>query len=50
MLVILVALVGGGKVMIATELMFTMLAFERQEIDEVAVLGGTLVSNREESS
>ena len=36
--------------MFATELMFAMLTFERQEIDNVAVLGGALVSNREESS
>ena len=37
-LVILLALVGGRKVMLATELVFAMLTFERQEIDKVAVL------------
>lgn len=36
--VILVAFVGSGEVMVATELLFAMLTFERQEIDEVAVL------------
>ena len=37
-LVILLALVGSGKVVLATELVFAMLTFERQEIDKVAVL------------
>jgi hypothetical protein len=46
--VILVALVGGGEVMFAAELLFAMLAVERQEIDEVAVLSGALVSDSEE--
>jgi len=36
--------------MLATEPAPAMLAFERQEIDEIAVLGGALVSNRKESS
>jgi len=49
-LVILVAFVGSGKVMLATELVFAMLTLERQEIDEVAVLSGALVSNGEEPS
>jgi hypothetical protein len=48
--VILVALVGGGKVMFATEIVFAMLAFEGQEIDEVAVLSGALVPDGEECS
>lgn len=48
--VILVALVGSGEVMLATELLFAMLAFEREEIDEAAVLSGALVANCEESS
>ena len=47
--VILVTFVGSGEVMLATELVLAMLAFERQEIDEAAVLSGTLVSNGEES-
>jgi len=37
-LVILLAFVGSGKVMLATELVFAMLAPEWQEIDEVTVL------------
>ena len=36
--------------MLATELLLAMLAFERQEIDEVAVFCEALVSNGEESS
>ena len=48
--VILVAFVGGGEVMVAAELSLAMLAFERQEIDEVAVLSRTLVPDGEESS
>ena len=36
--VILVAFVGSGKIMFATELVFAVLTLERQEIDEVAVL------------
>jgi len=48
--VVLVALVGCGEIMVATELLFAMLAFERQEIDEAAVLSGALVSDGEESS
>ena len=47
-LVVFIALVRGGQIMLATELLVAMLAFERQEIDEVAVLSGTLVSNCEE--
>ena len=47
-LVVFIALVRSGKIMLATELLVAMLAFERQEIDEVAVLSGTLVSNGEE--
>ena len=47
-LVVFIALVRSGQIMLATELLVAMLAFERQEIDEVAVLSGTLVSNREE--
>ena len=50
MFVVLAALVGGGEVMLATEVLFAVLAFEGQEIDEAAVLGGALVSNGEESS
>ena len=34
--------------MFAAELLFAMLAVERQEIDEVAVLSGALVSDGEE--
>lgn len=49
-LIVLLALVRCGKVVLATELPFTMLAFERQEIDEATVLGGTLVSDVEEFS
>ena len=49
-LVVFIALVRSGKIMLATELLVAMLAFERQEIDEVAVLSGTLVSNGEEPS
>ena len=49
-LVVLATLVGSGEVMLATELLFAMVTFERQEIDEVAVLGGALVSNGEEFS
>jgi len=37
--VILLAFVGSGKVMLATELVVAMLTLERQEIDGVAVLG-----------
>jgi len=48
--VILVAFVGGGEVMFATEPLFAMLTFERQEIDEVTVFSGALVSNGEEST
>lgn len=48
--VILVAFVGSREVMVATELSLAMLAFERQEIDEVAVLSRTLVSDGEEPS
>jgi len=48
--VILVALVGSGEVMLATELLFAMLAFEREEINEATVLSGALVANCEESS
>ena len=47
--VVLVALVGSGEVMLATELVLAMLAFERQKIDDIAVLSGALVSNGEES-
>ena len=47
-LVVFIALVRSGQIMLATELLVAMLAFERQEIDEVAVLSGTLVSNCEE--
>jgi len=50
MFVILVALVGSGEVVLATELVFTMLAFKREEINEVAVLSGALVPDCEESS
>ena len=49
-LVILVAFVGGGKVVLAAELVLAVLTLERQEIDEVAVLGRALVSNGEEAS
>ena len=45
--VILVALVGSREVMLATELLFAMLTFEGQEIDETAVLSGALVSDCE---
>ena len=48
--VILLTFVGGGKIMFATELVFAVLTLERQEIDEVAVLSGALVSNGEEAS
>jgi hypothetical protein len=48
--IVLVTLVGCGKIMLATELLLAMLTFERQEIDEAAVLSGALVSNGEESS
>ena len=47
-LVVFIALVRSGQIMLATELLVAMLAFERQEIDEVAVLSRTLVSNCEE--
>jgi hypothetical protein len=47
--IILVATVRGRKPMLVAELLFAMLAFERQEIDEAAVLSGTLMANREES-
>ena len=36
--VVFLAFVGSGKVMLATELVLAMLAPERQEVDEVAVL------------
>ena len=36
--VVFLAFVGSGKVMLATEFVFAMLAPERQEVDEVAVL------------
>ena len=48
--IILVALVGSGEVVLATELLFAMLAFKGEEIDEAAVLSGALVPNCEESS
>ena len=48
-LIVLGALVGSGKIVLATELVFAVLAFERQEIDEVTELSGTLVSYGEES-
>lgn len=48
--VILGAVVGSWDVMLATELLLTMLAFEREEVDKVAVLGGTLVPDCEEST
>lgn len=47
--VILVAAMRSRKLMLAAEILFAMLAFKRQEIDEAAVLSGTLVSDREES-
>ena len=48
--VILGAVVGSREVMLATELLLAMLAFEREEIDKVAVLGRTLVPDCEEST
>lgn len=48
--VILVAVMRSGEVMLATELLVAMLAFEREEVDEAAVLGGTLVPDCEEST
>lgn len=50
MFIVLAALVGSGEVMLAAELLFAMLTFEGQEVDEAAVLGGALVSNGEEAS
>jgi hypothetical protein len=49
-LIVVGTFVGSGKVVLAAELLFAVLAFERQEIDEAAVLSGTLVSDGEESS
>ena len=49
-LIVLATVVRSGKVVLATELLFAVLAFERQEVDEIAVLSGTLVSNGEEPS
>lgn len=47
-LIVLGAVVGSGEKVLPAELEFAVLAFERQEIDEAAVLSGTLVSNVEE--
>ena len=49
-LIVLATVVRSGKIVLATELLFAVLAFERQEVDEIAVLSGTLVSNGEKPS
>ena len=41
---------GSGKIMLATEFLVAMLAFEREEVNKAAVLGGTLVPDCEEST
>ena len=48
--IILGTVVGGRNPVLAAKLLFTMLTFVRQKVDEVAVLSGALVSDREEPS
>lgn len=40
---------GTGELVLVTELLFAVAAFEGQEIDEATVLSGALVSDGEES-
>lgn len=47
-LIILGTVVRGRSPVLAAELLFAMLTFVRQKVDEVAVLSGTLMSDCEE--